>query len=641
LGDKKCHANCPTNYFNIPSEMRCGKCSLNCSTCSDNLTCTACDATFFLHNTVDNQCYKECPSKFFGNTTNNKCEECSLYCNKCTSSTVCTLCNIPYYLHSPDKKCYDKCPEDYIEDSSTATCKSSWLKCADGDVKKNTCKPGEYKLIRYGSGEGDYFYNMTGNDFECEASEFRTTVDATKKRICETYELIFYWIPCGKVGDNCKFSGNRFVRYGGNGRFLHSRRRNEVACNSEVLGEPDKDFASKECYYSEEFDPSKFTFNECAVQNRECKFKGTQVVRYGWENNWSYYLFTERTSCDDRVFADSLRGRFPKRCEYQSINEDSCPSGQFLKGKQCVKKCIGFTSIDNRICYDKCPEGQVFQTKTTKCQEKCNPNHFLKGQECLPCDAGTFPAVDIKSCVFKCRNNQFLILDTLECYPYCPNNYKILLERDECALVCADYSLLTSADGALCVPKCPEGQVQYGNSCYYDCPIGLVNNGGTCLESCTEGTFLSFDERFCVRECLHPFWRSLSDRKCVWSCPHNTYENSNAGARDCVKSCPDNLLTSFDNSSCLNNCPVGQFTHRIGKRCYSSCPITLNVFENECFDTCPPNTVLAVDGRNCISSCPNGHVLIELPVRRCILDCPFNYIEEKNVCKPIDREKTN
>jgi hypothetical protein len=525
----------------------------------------------------------------------------------------------------------------YAQPSAT----NPWVKCADGDVKRNTCKPGGYKLIRYGSGEGDYFYNMTGNDLECEARVFRTTVDATKKRICETYEIIFHWVPCGKVGEICKFSGNRFVRYGGNGNFLHSLRENEVACNSEALGEPDKGFASKQCFYSEEFDQSKFTFNKCSDQNGECKFKGTQVVRYGVDKNWSYYLFTEKTKCDDLVFADSLIGR-SKRCEYQSINEDSCPGGQFLNGKQCVTICSGFTSIDNKICYEKCPEEQVFQTKTTKCQATCNQNHFSKGQECFPCQAGTFPAVDIKSCVFKCPNNQFLILDILKCYPYCPNNYKILLERFECALECADYSLLTSADGALCVSQCPEGQVQHGNSCFYDCPIWLVKNGEKCVESCPEGTFLSFDERFCLTQCQNPFWKSLSDRKCVWSCPHNTYSNSNAGARDCVKSCPDNLFTSFDNSSCLNNCPSGQFTHSSGKSCYSSCPLNLNISDNQCVDTCPPNTVLAIDGRNCIkNSCPNGQVLIELPVRRCILDCPFNYINEKNVCKPIDREKTN
>jgi len=530
----------------------------------------------------------------------------------------------------------------FIYAQSSAT--NPWLKCADGDVKGNTCKPNGYKLIRYGSGEGDYFYNMTGNDFECNASVFRTTVDATKKRICETYEIIFQWVPCGKVGEVCKFSGQRFVRYGGNGRFLHSLRENEVACNSEALGEPDKDFASKQCFYSEEFDPTKFTFNSCADQGRVCKFNGTQVVRYGRENNWAYYLLKDSTRCEYQVFGDSLIGNFNKVCQYQSINEDSCPAaGQFLYGKQCVTKCSGFTSIDNKICYDKCPEGQVFQTKSTRCQATCNANHFVKGQECFPCDAGTFPSVDIKSCVFRCPNNQFLVLDSLKCYPFCPNNYKILVERNECALDCADYSLLTSADGALCVSKCPEGQIEYGNSCYYDCPLGLIKNGDKCVESCPEGTFLSFDERICFVACSFPYYRSLTDRKCVWSCPSNTYTNNFAeNSRDCVKSCPDNLFTSYDDSSCLKECLEGQFTHLSGKRCYTSCPLNLNVYVNYCYDTCPPNTILAIDGRNCIAlRCPNGQVLIELPVRRCLLECPFNYINEKNVCKPINRENIN
>jgi hypothetical protein len=501
-------------------------------------------------------------------------------------------------------------------------------RCAEQNKKCNF--PG-YKIVRYGA-NGKFFYRAFRNTLDCNDATFQGDPIRGPK-FCEVASSDYYWISCAKDGERCNFTGSRFVRYGIDNNFNYETFENGVDCNARNLGNVNSPKV-KLCHYGEEFDPTKFSWKKCSDQgaNNVCKFNGTQIVRYGKNENWSYIQATDEINCNDQTFGESFFGQ--KECQYNMVNEDSCPTELFMNGKQCVSACPAntFISLDNKLCLAKCPEGNVFLSKTNKCIETCPNGYFQKGQECIPCEDGTVTSLDGFACVTKCPIDQYLILSANRCYAHCPTFYKVLLDRNECLLNCMEGKLLTTADNAYCVSKCPAGQYQLGSDCFYDCPYGYFVNGDQCVTSCPDNTFRSSDNRACVSVCPAGQATSKSDKQCYSRCPSNLLLNG----PECVTACPAETLKSFDNSECVAKCPAGQFTYKIGKACHSNCPANLFVNGAECVESCPTGTNLHADRRNCVSACPADQYLIA-SYSTCFYSCPFNYNTSGNTCTLISK----
>jgi hypothetical protein len=505
-----------------------------------------------------------------------------------------------------------------------------WDQCAgkDGDE----CKFIGHRLLRYG--ENDNYIIRLGNlRAKCDISYFGFDPSPNKLKSCHLYNGTVAWKLCSSDGIKCQFTGTKFVRYGAgsapNGGGWNIKIFTDgTDCNNLVF----KDTLvnnGKSCYTGEDFDPSKFYWKYCAKDGERCNFKGTQVVRYGLNDSWVYYVGTDSTECNSRLLGDPSIG-MPKICQIQAINEDSCPNDVFLNGKQCVSKCPDetFVSIDKKSCLTECPGTQVFLTRAKYCIEECPNGYFLKKRECIPCEAGTFTSLDQSSCVSKCPDTQFLIKSAKRCYAYCPSLYKTILGTNECIYDCAENNLLITADHGYCTDTCPEGQFKLGTECFFDCPYGYFRNGKECVAICPEGSYRSADNRSCVTQCRDGNFLLKADKQCYSRCPLYSLVSGN----ECVYSCPSGTYKSYDNYECLTKCPKDHFLYRNTNSCHSNCPANLFLLQNECVELCPTGTVLSADRRNCLSSCDKSQFLLGI-YNSCFFSCPFGYSHGTNQCK--------
>jgi hypothetical protein len=516
---------------------------------------------------------------------------------------------------------------------SAAGVKQELERCA---AAGETCKFTGFKIVKYGTGD-KFNYNAFKGPVECNTLVMGEPHISTvfSKKACEIPKKDYYWVYCAKENAKCNFTGSRFVRYGVEGGFNYRQANGGVDCNNANLGDP-KLFKQKHCHYSEDFEPGKFEWKSCSKQNGVCNFRGTQLVRYGKDDSWSYMQATGSISCNDDTFADSNKGP-GKECQYNMVDEDSCTDGLVLNAKQCVKSCPPelFVTDDNK-CAEKCPEKQFYVSGTKKCLLKCPKSHNAVGSECTTCEKGKVSSFDGLSCVIQCPHDQFLILGTNTCYAHCPTYYKTNLERNECLFNCSDNNLFTSVDGAHCISKCPADQVELCKTCLYDCPTGYFNHKNTCVLSCPEDTFISTDGKRCLSECPGGQYTEKIHKRCYNQCPNNYFING----VECIICCPEGTFKSFEseNRQCLAKCPDGQFVHKTAGVCYSFCPVNLFINGNECVEKCPTGTVLDAIRRNCLSACPTGQVLIP-EISICYDSCPFNYRKEGNNCILITKPK--
>jgi hypothetical protein len=504
-----------------------------------------------------------------------------------------------------------------------------WVKCADkaGDE----CKFYGHKLLRFGE-NGNYIYKVGSNKVKCDADYFRPDKIDTKTNTCDFYNGDIVWRQCASDGMRCEFTGTKFFRYGGGANhngvgYVFRQLTDGALCSSSVFNDPNVG-TNKFCYYGEEFDPSKFYWKVCAYQDGTCKFNGNQIVRYGSNHGWNYFYAKDTTTCNHMSLGDPLSGVY-KRCEYQAINEDSCPNDAFLNGKQCVSKCPEGTlvSLDNKTCLSKCESNQVYFSGTQKCVQECPNGYYIKGQECIQCEAGTYTSLDQSSCLSKCPQDQFLIKAAKRCYGYCPSQYKVIVNTNECIFDCTEANLSVTADSNYCADPCPDGQFKYGAECFYECPFGFFINKKDCVVSCPEGSFRSADNRACLTECREGEFASRVDKKCYSRCPTDQF----GSGKECVSTCPTGTFKSFDGLLCLEKCPKEHFAYKPNASCYSNCPGNTYVSESECVDACPAGTVLSADRRNCLTACPKNQYLVAA-YNSCFYSCPYNQVANSNTC---------
>lgn len=157
-----CYRTCPTGYYasndTVPS--RCLACSADrhCSRCSDYLSCSGCQPTYFLYL---QQCAPSCPNlTTVANEYTWSCEGCPNNCSTCSRDTTnsntfvikCLTCNSGYLLDRD--RCYSGCVSyglvaDLVTGQCTG-CHSSCLTCAQSAsncLACNTSSPHPYFLL--------------------------------------------------------------------------------------------------------------------------------------------------------------------------------------------------------------------------------------------------------------------------------------------------------------------------------------------------------------------------------------------------------------------------------------------------------------------------------------------------------------
>ena len=77
---------------------------------------------------------------------------------------------------------------------------------------------------------------------------------------------------------------------------------------------------------------------DCAAENGQCDFKGTQLVRYGSSSSANPYktaLHTDGVTCSNDVFGDPALGDVNKRCAHQIITTGTY--SDVASGEPCVR----------------------------------------------------------------------------------------------------------------------------------------------------------------------------------------------------------------------------------------------------------------------------------------------------------------
>lgn len=509
------------------------------------------------------------------------------------------------------------------------TSQSQWMKCSD---ENSTCNFKGFKMVRYGL-EGNFSYKGAYKSIGCNNKEFVDPI-VGKSKVCEYSSAEYNWISCGKDGETCKFRGAKYVRFGSGGTAYNYKLATEsIECSEKTFGNPNGD-PNKLCSYAEEIDPNQFAWGKCADQNGVCKFKGNQVVRYGFDDSWGYITGNTKVNCNDSVFGDSSYGNV-KSCQYQLINETVCPDNLYLNGRHCVPKCPSgtFTTADGKKCVVICPSGSLVLEGTSACVNSCPMTHFKKVSNCVQCRPGYKQSLDGIKEVPNCPPDKYVVFPSYltdeydSCYFTCPNYFKVYQPRRECYLDCSDAKLLTSADNQFCVDKCPKGELLLGQDCLFSCPTGYLRHNDLCVQTCPEGLLRSADKRECVAACPSGSLLVKAGNKCTYRCPSNTILNGS----ECVSTCPTGTMPSADNYKCIIGCPKGQFNYKPAGKCFVNCPANLLVNGNECVDVCPDDKYLSADKRNCVVDCPEKQFSIAAH-RACYYICPLNFKASGNKC---------
>jgi len=511
-----------------------------------------------------------------------------------------------------------------------------WKTCVKDGEK---CKYGTgFEIVRFGA-NGQYRYKQQISAFHCNIMEFgnKDPNPDSKEKTCDIFENRITWVVCGTEGARCDFKGSRLVRYGANGRYNYISAVDGAECKAELFETITKATSNANCFFSEEIDPDQFSWNYCAAQGGTCNFRGSQIVRYGNDNEWTYVYRAGSVPCDDSYFTDPIYGKF-KECQYIVANETTCPKNLILNGRQCVGKCpvSSWLTVDKKACVFKCPLPSLAVEGTGACLNTCPTTHYKKGNECLKCKSGYKQSLLTTSCVLDCPADKVNVIastSTFErdmCLDACPSGYKFNQENKLCLVDCADYNYFTSSDGLFCLSKCPKGQFTIGNDCYFDCPVGLYRSQDrtTCLPACSEGSKISPDNRSCINTCPDNFLKYKSLPNCSSRCPENFFTKDN----ECQNTnCKERITANYQ---CSTNCPQGFFFHKTTRLCHFNCPANLFIDGRDCVEECPPSRVAAADKRNCVDSCPQNQFFVQSR-KACYFRCPVYWRTNGNRCEQI------
>ena len=198
-----------------------------------------------------------------------------------------------------------------VMDASTATDGTTvWIECATEGMQ---CRYSGNLLVRYGA-NGVYAYKTLPGPIECSNAVFGDPLPGIDKSCSFVSDQspgapsAANWAVCAVEGGICSVIGTRQVRYGANGHFVYRTITNSVRCHNVVFGDPASE-VDKVCSYANDDAPLPVGgWVECAQEDQQCSFSGTQKVRYGGGGNFTYKMLSGPVSCSNEVFGDPNPG---------------------------------------------------------------------------------------------------------------------------------------------------------------------------------------------------------------------------------------------------------------------------------------------------------------------------------------------
>jgi hypothetical protein len=196
-----------------------------------------------------------------------------------------------------------------------------WVSCASEN--QDCIVPGT-KKVNYGAGNR-WVSKMVKHKVYCANEVFGDPAPGVVKA-CYYQEASFldesgrnhayrpHWEKCAAEGQDCRFHGQKNVRYGAGDRWFSQTARNGVHCGNNVFGDPAPG-AVKACYYQEASFSDESGRNhyrphweKCAAEGQNCRFHGQKDVRYGAGDRWSSKTARDGIHCGNNVFGDPVPG---------------------------------------------------------------------------------------------------------------------------------------------------------------------------------------------------------------------------------------------------------------------------------------------------------------------------------------------
>jgi hypothetical protein len=129
------------------------------------------------------------------------------------------------------------------------------------------------------------------------------------------------WRYCAAEGQTCKVRGRATVRFGDGQRFAKREVSGEVACTTDVFGDPSFGVI-KHCEVQTSGwgggwggDSGSQRWQVCAEEGGLCRFSGRAQVRYGTAGRYQYRDAWDSVRCNNDAFGGDPYPNRRKRCE--------------------------------------------------------------------------------------------------------------------------------------------------------------------------------------------------------------------------------------------------------------------------------------------------------------------------------------
>lgn len=205
---------------------------------------------------------------------------------------------------------------------------AGWTYCA---AEGQTCRFRGQAQVRFG--QGDRFNVRTAyGSVRCDVDDFGDPIFGVTK-FCEVRSSAALdagggssgswsgptsgWRYCAAEGGSCKVNGRAQVRFGDGRRYNTRSVNGEIACSTDVFGDPAFGVVKHCEVQATGANGAGFSagWTRCARENERCSFSGAAQVRYGTAGRYVYRDARDGLQCSTDSFgSDPYDGRV-KQCE--------------------------------------------------------------------------------------------------------------------------------------------------------------------------------------------------------------------------------------------------------------------------------------------------------------------------------------